>query len=330
MYLCEMNFPIYRPFKTLQFDPKHCFLSGQILRSPEEEIGVFAPWFLKAFDLKDKPFKLLDESMSSYQALKIPCSSSVYQQAIEPLEKEIQAAFLQGYEGLKAVPELRLFQWIGKLMYGIIYHEISQAIRQQRAMGETFSLSQAMAHKFGNLHLMLQSLLQAVEFEDPKPWSIELFKLDAPANSFNYRDEMNTLSFSLRVGDVGIIACLQDNGTNAHYHREILALVAGKTLAPIQFEELCARFFYSAYLFNRLPDYTVLPTPETTYIEAMPLQGMSSKPIFDTWDVKTYGQVLENFWKPWGFTLFEIIQDPENAMSFLQNEQGDFRTDIAL
>jgi hypothetical protein len=145
------------------------------------------------------------------------------------------------------------------------------------------------------------------------------------ADFFSYRDELNTLSFSLRARDFGIIACLQDNGTNTAYHQEILEICSEQTLSPAQFEELCARFFYSAYLFNRLPEYAVLPTLETTFIEAMPLQGMSSKPIFDVWDVKTYGQVLENFWKAWGFTLFEIIKDPEKPMSFLTDDTGAFQ-----
>jgi hypothetical protein len=320
-----MQDSLYHPFKTLQFDAKHCFLSGQSLVSFEEEIGVFAPWFLQAFDLADQPFKLLDESITTYQQLKVPCSSAVYEHAIAPLEAEIQEAFSKGYEGLKEVSEITLFQWIAKLLYGIIYHEIKQGIRQQKTLGEPFTLSQAMAHKFGNLHLMLQSLIQPINFEEPKPWSIKVFKLAQEDNFFSYRDELNTLSFSLRAHDFGIIACLQDNGTNAAYHHGILGICNEKTLSPAQFEELCARFFYSAYLFNHLPEYAVLPTPETVFIEAMPLQGISSKPIFDVWDVKTYGQVLENFWKAWGFTLFEIIKDPEKPMSFLTDETGAFQ-----
>lgn len=320
-----MQNSLYRPFKPLQFDAKHCFLSGQPLISSEEEIGVFAPWFLQAFGLEDRPFKLLDESITTYQQLKVPCSSAVYEEAIAPLEAEIQAAFLGGYEQLKQVPDLRLFQWISKLLYGIIYHEIKQGIRQQFIAGEAFTLSQAMAHKFGNLHLMLQSLTKPMSFEEPRPWSIQIFKLAQEADFFSYRDELNTLSFSLRARDFGIIACLQDNGTNTNYHQEILEICSEQTLSPAQFEELCARFFYSAYLFNRLPEYAVLPTSETTFIEAMPLQGMSSKPIFDVWDVKTYGQVLENFWKAWGLTLFEIIKDPEKPMSFLTDDTGAFQ-----
>ncbi|MGZ3943976.1 MAG: hypothetical protein ACXVJB_03495, partial [Mucilaginibacter sp.] len=51
---------------------------------------------------------------------------------------------------------------------------------------------------------------------------------------------------------------------------------------------------------------------------------ISNRPLFDTWQVKTYGQVLENFWKRWGLLLFEIIKDPENPVSFLLDADGNF------
>jgi hypothetical protein len=60
-----------------------------------------------------------------------------------------------------------------------------------------------------------------------------------------------------------------------------------------------------------------MPMGDQLFIDAMPLRGVSSKPLFDDWQEKTYGQVLESFWKKWGFLLLEIIKDPENPMSFL-------------
>src|SRR5690606_13837362 len=97
------------------------------------------------------------------------------------------------------------------------------------------------------------------------------------------------------------------------------------TIEPIQLEELCARFLYSADWFARLPEYTVLPTADTVYIEPLAFADAGFRPVFDAWQAKTYGQVLENFWKPWGYTLFEIIKDPENPMSFLLDAQGKLR-----
>ncbi len=320
-----MATPIYSPFEAFNFSNRNCFLTGVPLDSEEERIQIFPQWLMTRYALEDRPFKMLDESMATYKDLKLPCSATVNQTYLEPLENEIADAFKNGYEAVKQLDSLKLFQWAGKLLYGIIFTEIQSGIKLQRSQGEDFNISQSIIHKFSNLHLMLQSINQHITFEDFTPYSLFLFKVDNAEEEFGYRDEINTLTFALRINDFGLIMCFQDNGANRNYHREILAKVEGQILHPIQFEEISARVFYSAYLFNRLPEYTVMPVGDEIYIEAMPLRGMTGKPLFDYWQNKTYGQVLENFWKNWGFLLLEIIKDPENPMSFLLDESGNFK-----
>jgi len=313
---------IYYPFKKFNFSNHNCFLTGQTLSSEDEKIQVFPRWLIDQYKLAGRPFKMLDENMANYEDIKIPCAPGARDQFIEPLEKEIAGAFALGYDGVKALDELKLFQWAGKLLYGIIFNEIQAGIRMQHGQGEEFNISQSIIHKFSSLHLMLQSINLPLFFEDFSPYSIFLFKTDNNKEEFYYRDEINTLTFSLRINDFGLIICLQDNGANKLYHREVFEQIAKEILHPIQFEEFCARVFYSAYLFNRLPEYHVLEVGDAIYLEAMPLRGMSGKPLFDDWITKTYGQVLENFWKPWGFLLFEIIKNPEKPMSFLFDGDG--------
>ena len=319
-----MTAQIYYPFQKFNFSNRTCFLSGQDLSSEEEKIQVFATWLMSSYNLADQPFKLLDESIATYKDLKLPCAAHINEQYLEPLEAEIAAAFEKGYDAVKNVDEIKLFQWAGKLLYGILFNEVQAGIKQQHAQGQEFNISQSLIHKFSNLHLMLQSLNQPIQFENFQPFSLFLFKVNNEPDLFGYRDEINTLTFSLRIKDFGLIICLQDNGVNRAYNKEILKKIEGQTLHPIQFEEFNARIFYSAYLFNRLPEYNVLPADETIFIEDMPLRGISSKPLFDFWQTKTYGQVLENFWKKWGFVLFEIIKDPENPKSFLMDTDGNF------
>ena len=325
-----MSVSLYNPFPKLNFNRNTCFLSGEKTNSPQEEITVFPQWLLDKFQLNQKAFKMLDDRSTSYQDLKIPCAAWVKKNAIEPLEEEIHIAFSSGYEAVKELPSIKLFHWISRIVYGIIYNEIRTGLRQQQTGAELFQLAQGLILKFGNLNLMMQSLIKPVEFDDNKPWSIQVLKVENSIETFNYRDEINTLTFSLGMNDFGIIACLQDHGTNAIYHAETLKKIGEQVLKPIQFEELIARFYYSNYLFNRLPDYSILPTQDKVYIEAMPLRGMSNKPLFDNWLIKPYAQVLENFWKPWGLTLFEIIKDPENPLSFLLDEEGNFNKNVSV
>lgn len=324
-----MTTKLFNPFIDFKFDSKHCFLTGEELISEEEHIQVFPDWMMRSFDLEEKPFKLLDESIITYKKLKLPCAATIASK-IEKLENEVEFAMNSGYEAVKSLDQLTLFHWVSKILYGVVFNEIQTGIRQSFLSGEPMNFSQALVHKFRNLHTMMQSLVVPMEFENKNPFTIQVFPVDNPDDTFLYRDEINTLIFSLRMKNFAIIATLQDNGTNAIYHDEVLAKLENKMLHPIQFEEICARYFYSSYLFNRLPEYTYMETPQKVFVEPMPLNDWTLKPIFDNWQVKTYGQVLENFWKPWGFTLFEIIKDPENLMTFLFDNTGSFNETVGL
>jgi len=328
-YLCAMASKLYNPFNNFQFDNNTCFLTGEALNSADEQIQVFPIWMMQKFNLEAMPFKMLDENIVTYKALKLPCSVEAAMR-FENLENKIEKAMLSGYSAIKEIPELELFQWVGKILYGVVFNEIQAGIRQTTLSGDPLNFSQALVHKFRNLHWMLQSIRTTIEFENTNPFSISIIPIKDNDSNFNYRDEINTLIFSFRMNDFAILATLQDNGTNRIYHEDILTKIEGKALHPIQFEELCARYFYSAYLFNRLPEYTYMETADKTFIEPMPLNDWTLKPIFDEWQVKTYGQVLENFWKPWGFTLFEIIKNPEAPMSFLCDENNNFIENIEV
>lgn len=317
LFLRLMSAAVYNPFHNFDFNFTSCLLSGNAFDDEILLIEVIPQWLYEAAGLTGKEqIKLLDESIKPYDSLKAPYSREVYHSFVLPLEERVSQAFTMGYAGVSELDELDLFKWIGKFMYGLIYIEMNSAIRLKQLSGDGLNMSQGLMHKFGNLQTMVQSIYRPVEFDGFLPWSIQVVPLDNPDTSFSFRDEINTLTFSLKLKDFGIIACLQDNGTNKKYHGELLAQIEGQRLSDQQFEELCARFFYSAYLFNRLPEYAIMPVEGTIYIEAMPLRGTLNKSLFDHWQHKTYAQVLENFWKPWGHTLFEIIKDPTSPMSY--------------
>lgn len=308
---------IYQPFKNFDFKYENCFLSGDTFTSPVIQTTILPQWLLDVANFSgDEQIQLLDETIRSYNTLKVPVNTELLTHFIQPLEDKISMAFLNGYAAVSQLDEVDLFKWVGKFLYSLIYIEMHAAVGQQQLSSDGLNMSQGLMHKFGNLHTMIQSIYLNVEFEDFTPWSFVVVPLEKRDAAFSFRDEINTLTFSLKLKDFGIIACLQDNGTNKRYHQEILDQIGTQPVTEQQFEELCARFFYSAYLFNRLPEYTIMPVEGSIYIDAMPLRGTTNKPLFDVWQHKTYAQVLENFWKPWGNLLMEIRKDPNAPTSY--------------
>jgi len=81
----------YNPFEDFLFDNNTCFLSGEPLRSAER-IQVFPDWLMRKFDIADKPFKLLDESLRTYKQLQLPCTASVAER-ISELDNHIEQGF---------------------------------------------------------------------------------------------------------------------------------------------------------------------------------------------------------------------------------------------
>jgi len=310
---------LYNPFQKFDFSPKTCFLTGQDLHSTEEQISVFPEWILDRYSLRGTTFKMLDESRLQYQDMKIPCIAGVIKNAINPLEEEIEKAFTAGYEEVIKIPEERLFQWMAKLIYGVLYNDISIEQRKHTAKGKEFKLSTSLQKRFEKLHLMLQSLVVPMDFQGPKPWSIHVAKIKISKDIFNYKDDPNNLNFSLGMNDFGIVACLQDNGVIGVNQQELTAKIADKTLHPVQFEELCARFIYANYLLNSHTEYTIQSTEEKVIVESIPLIGTANKSLFDRWDDDMFAQVLAVYWKPWGITKDEIITFGNSPISYLEN-----------
>jgi len=65
-------------------------------------------------------------------------------------------------------------------------------------------------------HLFLQSTRIKVKFHKPYPYSIFIFKLQEYKEkrlNFDFQDNVPLFTIAIRMGDIGVIACLQDNNT---------------------------------------------------------------------------------------------------------------------
>ena len=315
----KRKYRLYYPFQELDFSPQKCFLTGRNIESDEEQIFVFPEWIMDRYSLRDKTLKMLEGSVLSHKNMRIPCHSNVIKEAIDPLEREIESAFTIGYDAVIKVPEERLFQWMAKIMLGVLYNDIGLEKRKFDLEGEKFTLPAFLQERFEKLHLILQSLVVPMEFKGTKLWSIKVFKIKISKDVFNYKDDSTNLNFSLGMHDFGIVACLQDNGAIAIHERGIVGKFLNKTLHPVQFEEICARFIYTNYLINIYAEYTIKSTEDNVVLESAPLSGTNNTPLFDRWDDDMFAQVLSLYWKPWGITKDEIITLGNSPISYLEN-----------
>ncbi|HEU5054235.1 MAG TPA: hypothetical protein VFT78_14040 [Hanamia sp.] len=317
-----MSLSLFNPFETLHFEEKTCFLTGEDLTSEEQKISVFPAWILDRFSLREQKFKMIDNVTGiRYSDLQLPCSDKV-KAAFEQLDSEIKMAIESGTGAIKKVPQEHLFLWMGRFVYGVLYHDLVLAISRskKRAGAKDFQLSPALKLKFSKFHLMLQSLLVPMEFKGERPWSIAIVNLKYSKDIFNYKDEPTNLNFSLGLNGSGIIACLQDNGVVAKKEEDLLKKIGAQTLHPIQFEELSARFLYDNYLLKNRGQNRISIEEDKVIIESFVPEEKTGEPIFASWDDDMFAQVLAGYWEPWGFTKKDIINFPDSPISFLEND----------
>ena len=262
---------------------------------------------------------MMDKSKSyTYADLQLPCTPRV-KKAFEELEEKVQAAYQKGFEGMAELDEQIIFLWTSRMVYGMLYYEMQYESNRKLRLREHFNLSATLRERFGNFHLMMQSMVEPISFVGQKPWSIALFPLKYSADIFSYRDDTINLLFQFGVNGFGLIACLQDNGIIKEKHQDLLDKMKGHVLHPLQFEELYARFHYSDYILQYKAEFKIENTDQGITIEAIPITDKENRPIFGLWDNEIFAQLLTNYWSVYGIQREDIIQFQKPFLSFLEN-----------
>lgn len=307
---------LFNPYLDLIFDEHFCFLTGVLTT---EKMTVFPEWLMDHFKFGDETIEMMDKTKSYvYTDLKLPCSPEV-KKAFEELDIEVKAAYNKGFEGMNALDEELLFQWTGRMVYGLLYYEMLYERDRLLRQGEEFALSAPLRERFGRFHLMLQSIIEPVSFVGKKPWSIAVFPLKYSDDIFSYRDDAINLMFSFGVNGFGFIACLQDNGIIGESQNDILQKMEGHILHPVQFEELYARFHYFDYILQYEPKYKIENQDNGITVEALPIEAIADKPIFGFWDEDIFAQLLSNYWSVYGIEREDILKFQKPPLSFLEN-----------
>jgi hypothetical protein len=316
---------LYDPFEGMQFGPGRCFLTGEPVR-PDDTIPVFDEWLQAAYGLAERPIYLLDHSQTTFADLRLPLAPAL-RPRLEALAAEVQTAAQAGPAALRALPPERLWQWLGKMYYGIFATELLQQqqplIKPQYPLAENVQLLQ----RFRSFFQLLQGLRVPTDYADFVPGSVFVLEADdhyeAPA--FEYDDDLNTLVFSMKLGNAVLVATLIDIGFIGQAMRQVYA-DAQRPLHPAQIAEFKARAYYAAYLLAAVPDiYPRRPTPADAPGAELVLDALVddiTATVFNPWDNLAYAHTLTGLWPRWGLTEEIILHNPFQPLSLLYDAQS--------
>lgn len=310
----------FNPFQDMIFDRHFCFLSGDLTT---KEMTVFPEWLMNHFKLKEEKITLLENSEYkevAYSDLKLPCAPHV-KKAFEELDNQFKKAYDKGFEAINELDELTIFQWSGRIVYGLLYMEMMGEWERNQKFGKTFEMSAKLRDRLGKFQIMLQSLIKPISFGEKKPWSIVRFPLKYSADILSFRDDIINLLFQFGVNGFGFVVCFQDNGITKETESELVEKIKGHTLHPVQFEELYARFHYRIDLLQYTPQYQ-LEEKEDGGIEIISIpveQTEEVKPLYGMWVDDFYARLLSNYWQVYGIEKGDIIQFQKPFLSYLEH-----------
>jgi hypothetical protein len=306
------------------FDKRHCFLCGVRLgKKNTSREHIFPKFVLHEFNLWEQHITLINSTTMPYRKVVIPCCRECNNEHIGRLDKKIATALRAGFSTFKKLDQAIVFQWLSRILYCILYLELisprDPRFKRRKIVKKEF---------FGMLHtvfLFLNSIRVKTKFHRPYPWSLFVFKTQIHPKkelNFDFKDNPFLLTVAIRMNDVGIVGVLQDNGAVGSLHDKSLGIDDARKLElhPIQFSEVAARIFYAASLINRVPKYMTISSPEKEMeVVALPLQGLSSKPVFNSWKIEDYARLLS-----WSCHLpAEQLYFPgQGILTFLRDEGG--------
>jgi hypothetical protein len=309
----------FQPFDGMDFSDAHCFLCGQVLDDAKSREHVFPKWLLSRFNLWDQTILLLNRTRIPYRYLTIPCCSTCNNEHLSQMEQAVESAFTKGPEHFRQLDKLLLYQWTGKIFYGLFYRELSLDL--DRASPELGSITTPeLMEDYRTLHGFLQSRRTPIKFDNFFPGSIFVLGVETIPNvgNFDYSDNFIGMTFCIRMGNIGVITCLKDDELILEELTELYQKLQGVKLHPMQFDELCAVIFYKAYSMARSGKYvSITPSGEQSIVVKVP--GFSLVPFFEDWDNEVYAHFLEQFWTKWGIAYDQIFVPPDSIRTCLSD-----------
>lgn len=319
------------PLATMPFDNDHCFLCGALLTEANRTVEhVYPKWLQTKFNLWNQHLILLNQTSIPYKNLVIPCCKRCNSHMNKTIETPLMEAAEAGYDAFVELDKQKIFQWLCKLSYGILFKEMFLKLDRSKHTSGTILNKEDLKEEQTTL-LFLQSMLTNANYEGHKPYSIMIFRLHGYEDDpYWASDNPIVHTFFMRIGNIGIIANLMDNGVNEEIFMgdPQMRSLTKQTLHPIQFAEICAKFFYKSYLLS-VTQSNVFLLNELGIPEMV--LGISSSICEERdWSQEYYAKILAYYLTPWRIDFEMLYREGGLVRTFLWNDNGEFVENFEL
>lgn len=275
-----------------------CFLCGAVLnRENRSKEHVFPEWLLHAFDLWYEEFTLPTGQRRAYRKLVVPCCTRCNNESLSRIEGQIRRSVTGGYDSFRSVSRRVLYQWLSKIVYSVLYLDAGHLVDLRNVHHGTIR-EPIDLERFRTFFSLLQSVRLPVRFaRHAPPWSIFVFRTEKygePRRSFDYADNPELLTVALRMNDIGVVACLEDDGRVRDALAPFFKKLRRHAVTDAQFQEVVARTFYGSRLRTYAPGYLWVGSGPTT-VFAIRRSPSPDEPPFHPWIFEDYAAWLAHY-----------------------------------
>ena len=207
---------------------------------------VLPDWILKRFKLHSMQISLPNRKQLTYGRYKVPCCATCNSLMSDAFEAPISGLMADGYKAVRdhinEEGPARLFQWLNLIFLkthlkdkGLRFHLDSR--EGDEKISDFYSWEDL--HHF---HSVSRAFYSGAKFHPSGLGTLLVLpaKTGMPLGDFDYRDLYIAKTILLRLGEVGIVAVLNDCGAALSVLRNIVGKIEA-ALSPAQFLELMAR-----------------------------------------------------------------------------------------
>lgn len=314
---------IFSKIDSKKYDFSCCFLCGDDITANNNSVEHVIPkWLLRKYNSFKEQITLLNNTTNIYNKLVIPCCTNCNNNFLSRIEKIVIKGQEAGIDQFKKIEKELLFYWLGKIFYGLIYRELSLSKEISNPLLGNITTPEFL-DDFKAHYMFLQGVRGKHSFSDFFPASIFIFKTQistVSGLSWDFMDCLNSMAIAIRMGEIGIVAILQDGGLAETVMQEELKDFYNIALHPIQFREVATRIFYRSTLLNRVPKYISTKNDGKITSQQIPLAGLSTKPVYDQYNLANYVAMLSHYTN----IPIEILNPRDDQIiSWIKNKDGD-------
>jgi hypothetical protein len=206
---------------------------------------VLPDWILKRFKLHSMRITLPNRTHLTYGRYKVPCCAKCNSLMSEVFETPISRMMADGYQAVRdhvtQEGPAKLFQWLN-----LIFLKTHLKDRDLRFYSDSRKSDEKISDLYSwedlhHFHCVARAFYSSAKFHPSGLGTLFVFpaKTGMQLGDFDYRDLYIAKTMLLRLGEVGIVAVLNDCGAAASILRNITAKIEGP-LSPAQFLELMA------------------------------------------------------------------------------------------